>query len=274
MQKNSTTTTRVNEVKIAFTKRKMTAYGGFALIAAFFERIGFVAMIDEAMPISESSLNGMGIYGKTVAFVAMVFAGAERFSNLMYLGNKEILARMFGVKRLPRAATTITRMFDKVKTFKEADTFSRNVWTYLSGLIPWREIGEDWLTFDSSVLPRYGEQEGAKKGYNPAKHGRASQSPILAFLNRSKYVIDLWNRSGNVGPWNNILAFFADAYARIKDRIAVKGVIADSGFYQKQFIEKLEGEKVRRGAAGHKLEKEGDGEDAAPFHPRIRDKAV
>jgi hypothetical protein len=29
MQKNSITTTEVNKVKIAFTKKKMTAYGGF-----------------------------------------------------------------------------------------------------------------------------------------------------------------------------------------------------------------------------------------------------
>jgi hypothetical protein len=40
MQKNLTTTAGVNKVKIVFTKRKMTAYGGFALIASFSERIG------------------------------------------------------------------------------------------------------------------------------------------------------------------------------------------------------------------------------------------
>jgi len=36
MQKNCTTTARVNKIRITFTKSKMTAYGGFALIAAFF----------------------------------------------------------------------------------------------------------------------------------------------------------------------------------------------------------------------------------------------
>jgi hypothetical protein len=111
MRRNSTTTAEVNKVKIAFTKRRMTAYGGFALIASFFERIGFAQMIEKAMPIEECSPNGMGIYGKTIAFVAMVLAGAERFSHLVYLGNKDVLAKIFGVKRLPDAATTITRMF-------------------------------------------------------------------------------------------------------------------------------------------------------------------
>ena len=240
MQRNSTTTPQVSKVKITFTKRKMTAYGGFALLASFFERIGFAGMIENAMPIEECSPNGMGIYGKTMAFIAMIFAGAERFSHLMYLGNKDVLARVFGVRRLPDAATTLTRMFNKLKTVRMAETLSSNVWTYLSRLIPWNTIREDWLTFDSTVLLRYGEQEGAKRGYNPVKHGRPSHSPLLAFLNRSKYVIHLWNRSGNVASWNNILAFFTDSYGRIRDRITVTGVIADSGFYLKQFIEMLE----------------------------------
>lgn len=241
MQENVITGT-ANKVKITFSKRKMTAYGGFALLASFFERIGFAEMIEETVPIEEYSPNSIGIYGKIIAFVGMVYAGAERFSHLIYLGNKDVIARLFDVKRLPDAATTITRMFNKLTTLKAADTLSRNVWSYLSQLIPWHSIKEDWLTFDSTVLLRYGEQEGAKKGYNPVKHGRPSHNPLLAFLNKSKYVIHLWNRSGNVASWNNILAFFSDSYGRIRDRIKVTGVIADSGFYLKQFIETLENE--------------------------------
>ncbi len=244
MQNNCTTTPKVNKVRIVFTRRKMTAYGGFALIAAFFERVCLTEMIEKAVPIRECSPNGIGIYGKVIAFFAMVYAGADRFSHLVYLGNKDVLAKIFGVKRLPDAATTLTRMFNKLKTVKAADALSHSIWTYLAELIPWNTIQEDWLTFDSSVLPRYGEQEGAKKGYNPAKHGRPSHHPLLAFLNRSKYVIHLWNRSGNVASWNNILAFFADSYNRINDHIKVLGVIADSGFYLRQFIEKLEEEHL------------------------------
>jgi hypothetical protein len=244
MQKNSTIVAQVNKIKITFTKRQMTAYGGFALIASFLEQIGFAQMIERAIPITECLPNGMGIYSKVAACIAMIFAGAERFSHLIYLGNKEVLAKIFGVKRLPHAATMLTRMFNKLKSLKTAETLSRNVWAYLVQLIPWKTIGEDWLTFDSSVLVRYGEQEGAKKGYNPAKHGRPSHSPLLAFLNRGKYVIHLWMRSGNVTSWNNILAFFDASYDRIRGHIKVLGVIADSGFYLKQFIDRLEEEHL------------------------------
>jgi hypothetical protein len=240
MHQKCSTPDYVNKVKIVFTKRKMTAYGGFALIAAFLKQIGFAQMIENALPFTESSPNGMGIYGKVIAYVSMIYAGAERFSHLMYLGNKDVLAKVFGVDRLPAAATTLTRMFNRIKSVNYADTLSQSVWAYLSRLIPWDAIAEDWLTFDSSVLPRYGQQEGAKRGYNPTKHGRPSHSPLLAFLNRSKYVVHLWNRSGNVASWNNSIAFFAGSYARVHRHIKVLGVIADSGFYLRQFIEALE----------------------------------
>ena len=115
MQQNSITPTSVNKVKIILTKKRMTAYGGFALIAAFFRRIGFARMIEHALPVTESSPNGMGIYGKVIAYAAMVYAGAERFSHLEYLGNKDVLATIFGVARLPAAATTLTRLFTKIK---------------------------------------------------------------------------------------------------------------------------------------------------------------
>jgi hypothetical protein len=38
------------------------------------------------------------------------------------------------------------------------------------------------LDLDSSVMTRYGEQEGAKAGYNPKKPGRASHHPLIAFM--------------------------------------------------------------------------------------------
>lgn len=39
------------------------------------------------------------------------------------------------------------------------------------------------LDLDSIVITRYGEQEGAKKGYNPNKRGRLSHHPLIAFVN-------------------------------------------------------------------------------------------
>ena len=49
----------------------------------------------------------------------------------------------------------------------------------------------------------------------------------------------LWNRPGNVASWNNIVGFFESTCLKISERIRIKGVIADSGYYLLKFIEVL-----------------------------------
>jgi hypothetical protein len=241
MHTKCTTKIKINKVGIEFTNKKITAYGGFSLLAGFFEKIKLRENVEGIIPVNEISPNGRGIYSKMMAYILVIYAGGNRFSHLLYLGCREILAELFAVVKLPMASTTLTRFFKKIKTQKEVEAMSEGLWRYLSRLIPWKAIKEDWLTFDSTVLERYGKQEGAMRGYNPKKKGRGSHSPLLAFLNRSKYVVNLWNRPGNVASWNNIIGFFENTWQRLQGFISIKGVIADSGFYLKNFIELLEG---------------------------------
>jgi len=244
MQSKCTTKVEINKVRVEFTDKKMTAYGGFSLLAAFFEKINLRGILQGVIPVRESSPNGMGIYSKVLAYILLIYAGGSRFSHLLYLGWQEVLTDLFAVKRLPLASTTLSRLFRKIRKLKEVEEMSEGLWEHLKSLIPWKEIKEDWLTFDSTVLERYGKQEGAKRGYNPKKKGRGSHSPLLAFLNRSKYVVHLWNRPGNVMSWNNIIGFFESTWQRINGHIDIRGIIADSGFYLREFIELLERRKL------------------------------
>jgi len=150
----------------------------------FFERINLREILQEAIPIRENSPNGMGIYGKVLAYILLIYAGGSRFSHLLYLGWHEVLRDLFAVGRIPLASTTLTRLFKKIRKLKEVEELSEGLWGYLKGLIPWTELKEDWLTFDSTVLERYGKQEGVKRGYNPKKKGRGSHSPL-----RYKYLV-------------------------------------------------------------------------------------
>ena len=122
MQTHSITTIQVNKVKIAFSKKMMTAYGALSLVASFFERIGLKDAIENAIPFQELSPNSTGVYSKVIMYFSMVYAGAERFVHVGYLGNKAVLAAMFGAKRMPDAATSLARFFNKIKNFTYADT--------------------------------------------------------------------------------------------------------------------------------------------------------
>jgi hypothetical protein len=106
-------------------------------------------------------------------------------------------------------------------------------------LIPWKEIEHDWLTFDSTVLERYGKQEGVKRGYNPKKKGRGSHSPLLAFVADCRMVANCWLRAGDAHTANNFHGFLEDTLDKLS-RKQIGLLRADSGFFSKEVVEYLE----------------------------------
>jgi hypothetical protein len=143
---------------------------------------------------------------------------------MRYVGDPESIKSLFSLNRLPLAGTTLTRYFNKIKTLWESEQVSERIWSYIKSIVDWVKIKSDWLSFDSTVMTSYGKQEGAQKGYNPDKKGRPSHHPLLAFLNESRMVLNIWNRSGNISSGNNITAFFESVYDRIKDLIIFRQV--------------------------------------------------
>ncbi len=61
------------------------------------------------------------------------------------------------------------------------------------------------LGLDSSVLPRYGTQEGAARGYTPQKKGRPSHHPLFAVVADLRMVLHAWVRPGNTAD-NGLLS--------------------------------------------------------------------
>jgi|GEM_PF-4529853 len=70
----------------------------------------------------------------------------------------------------------------------------------------------------SAIL--YGEQEGAKKGYNPRKPGYPSHRPIFAFLAELKIVVNPWLRPGNVADLTGLDQFLKETLAKMPPRIS------------------------------------------------------
>jgi hypothetical protein len=44
-------------------------------------------------------------------------------------------------------------------------------------------------------MTRYGQQEGAARGYNPRKPGRNSHHPLMAFVADIRMIANLWLRA-------------------------------------------------------------------------------
>ena len=100
------------------------------------------------------------------------------------------------------------------------------------------------LDIDSTVLTRYGSQQGAKKGYNPKKRGRNSHHPLLAFVDECKMVVNFWLRSGDAYTTNNFLSFLEDTLSRLEGKY-ISLLRADSGFYSKEIFDYLESRAIK-----------------------------
>lgn len=100
------------------------------------------------------------------------------------------------------------------------------------------------LDVDSTVLTRYGTQQGAVKGYNPQKPRRNSHHPLLAFVDECKMIANFWFRSGNAYTTNHFLAFLQDTIDRLQGK-RVSLLHADSGFYGKGIFDFIEESKIR-----------------------------
>ena len=95
------------------------------------------------------------------------------------------------------------------------------------------------LDLDSTVMTRYGAQDGAVKGYNPAKRGRASHHPLMAFVADTRMIANCWLRPGNSASANNVQAFLANTRHRLGDK-QVALLRADSGFSDTAFLDHLD----------------------------------
>lgn len=68
-------------------------------------------------------------------------------------------------------------------------------------------LGKMTLDVDSSVITRYGSQQGLARGYNPGKPGRGSHHPLLAFVAEPGMVANAWLRPGNTRASSSVEYF-------------------------------------------------------------------
>ncbi len=87
-------------------------------------------------------------------------------------------------------------------------------------------------------MTRYGRQEGAARGYNPAKPGRLSHHPLMAFVSDTRMVANCWLRPGNSHTANHAGAFLDSTLGRLGGK-QVTLLRADSGFGDNAFLEEV-----------------------------------
>lgn len=223
------------EFDISYTSKEITPWGGMVFLKQMLQKIGFREVIDSNLDLPQSGSN-RGYKTSTIieGFITSIWCGANRFLHTEVTRHDLTLGKIFDWKNTP-GQDTYKRFFGK---FNQATNQKVSAYFY-SWIFDNFKFDNFTLDIDSSVMTRYGEQEGAKKGYNPAKRGRCSHHPLIAFIDDVKLVANMWLRSGDTSSANNFLSFLEDTLSKLKNK-TVSLIRLDSGFFQSNILDYLE----------------------------------
>lgn len=228
----------VKEMRVEFSDKKVTAWGGMKLMKDMVDSIGLKEFMGKLDLPEKGSNRGYDSIQVLECFWTSIWIGAGRFSHSAYLRYDKVLQEIFGWKQAP-SQSTYSRFFQKFSWKRNTEVFVPTQQWFVDNL----QIKNITIDFDSSVMTRYGEQQGSKVGYNASKPGRASHHPLMAFIAETRMVANAWLRPGNTSALSNCKAFIDETMEILKNK-TVGLIRADSGFYSNDFLNFLEEKKT------------------------------
>ena len=224
---------------IEYSDKKVTPFGGISLMKRFIDQTGIrseLHRLDFASPNSNAGYDPAHI---VESFWLSIWTGASRYIHCDWLRYDTALHDIFGWDRMP-SQSTYSRFFGKFSQQHNTSFFpSLQHWFF-------EQLGVDNLTidFDSTVITRYGNQQGSSKGYNPNKRGRNSHHPLMAFVSQTRMVANAWLRPGNTADSSSCKEFMEETFTHALKGKRVGLVRADSGFYTQELLEYLESRQL------------------------------
>ncbi len=228
---------RKGELPIEYTSKALSGWGGLTLFFEYIEQIGFVRTIRQALINSKTSHNQVQNPDVLLTFLATVLVGGNRFAHVQRICHDEVIRRIVGAKRLG-SEDTVRRFFLGLSRSQSEDTYTM-LQRFTSELLV-RNFQEDVLDLDSTILERYGHQEGVGKGYHASRRGQTSHHPLLGMLARSKHIPLVWLRAGGASTLRGAAQFVEELLARLPAGFRITAVRADSGFYSEEYLRLFE----------------------------------
>lgn len=228
-----------NLIPYEYSDRKISPWGGMRLVKEFMDRSGIHDVLTSLPFQSTGSAIGHDHWEIVESFLISVILGAGNCTGSSQLGYDEIIKEIFQWKKGMPSQSTLSRFFRKYEQYESDEIFAQLQSWWFS------QIAEDKITLDldSTVITRYGDQEGAVVGYNPKKKGRKSHHPLMAFAAEPRLVVNSWLRPGNVSSASGLEIFLDDTFRMIPET-KVGLIRADSGFSGNEILKEIEGRKL------------------------------
>lgn len=211
---------------IRYTDRPITPYGGLTTVKDFYQNSGLQEVIS-GLPLPQPGSNrGYDPVDVIEGFLISVILGARRLAHSGLLRHDKVVSEMFGWSKGMASESTFSRFFKKFDVEINDEVFVElNRWWFTK-----LKVKHHTMDIDSTVITRYGNQDGVEVGYNPRKPGRGSHHPLIAFASEAKMVIQSWMRTGDSVSSTDIKDFIK-LILRTIDKSNIGLVRADSGFF-------------------------------------------
>ena len=226
-------------LSIEYSDKKVTPFGGMVLMQRFVASTKIKAYLKELdLPVSGSN-RGYDASEIIESFWLSIWTGASRYIHCDWLRYDSTLQKIFGFEQMP-SQSTYSRFFKKFTQARNSRVFPSLQHWFFSQI----EVDNLTIDFDSTVITKYGEQEGSALGYNPNKRGRNSHHPLMAFISQTKMVANAWLRPGNTTASSNCVAFMQETFNDILQHKKIGLVRGDSGFYTEDIMSFLETQQL------------------------------
>jgi hypothetical protein len=230
------------KILFGFTEHPITVWAGVILLRLYFEWIKLREELNEALVgFTKHSNNQIASVDVMLSWFYGLALGAERFEHFTRYRRDRLLGELLGIERFG-SPDTLRRLFLRFD-YRQVTEVSERLMRYSLARMRPILMGHT-LDLDSTILCRYGEQEGSLKGYNPKKPGRPSHHPLVAFLAEGRRLLWATLRSGNSGSANGCVEFLKQALTVLPDGQQIGLVRADSGFFEKRLLEYLESQDL------------------------------
>lgn len=224
---------------VSFSQREVTAWGGLVLLKQMLDQIGFRDAVRQWGLPEPGSNRGYTPLQLIEQFIVSIWCGACRFAHAETVRMDNTLVRLFGWAKAA-GHKAIMRLFGRFDMLANERVQAEAYRWFFGKLSALKRIT---LDIDSTVITRNGCQEGAARGYNAQRRGRASHHPLLAFVAEARMVANFWLRPGNAHSANNLLQFLESTLAHLGDKIV--GLLrADSGFFDEAILTALEAKRI------------------------------
>jgi len=229
-------------VKVSFTAGYLTHFGGIYLLHTFFQQLWLRTRLCLGLRVDERN-NHFSVTERLLAMMYPMILGLNTLELKALLGANGVFQYLTGLPKFPHPDTLRQFLVKKASALHpRLHTVHNDLRAHFLALP--HPLTSLWFDFDSTIRTLYGHQEGAMKGYNPHRKGARSYHPLLCTEAHLGDCLGGVLRYGNAASADGVLAMLDEVLAIVPAGVRELRARADAGFYERDFIGKLDKNRV------------------------------